>query len=108
MYGDKTGGRQLGTLNKKTKELEELIKNKYPDFNPILSMIEISRNPETPLNVRYSCLKEVAQYLFPKKKALELSSDGDTTEIPEIVFKIVGTKGNRYNDISSLKTQNNT
>ena len=66
----KTGGRVKGTPNKKTIELQELIKEKYPNFNPILSMIELAENHFTATELQFQCLKEVAQYLLPKRKSL--------------------------------------
>lgn len=75
MKGSKTGGRKAGTPNRKTNDVIELINNKYPNFNPILSLIEISQDQNIDLNIRTSCLKEIASYMFPKRKAIEIDAN---------------------------------
>lgn len=69
----KSGGRRRGTPNKRTAELLELLKKQYPKYNPVLQMAEIAQDEEVEMSLRIQCAKEVAQYLFPKRKAVELS-----------------------------------
>lgn len=71
----KTGGRKAGTPNKKTNDVIELINKQYPGFNPVLSMIKISQDENVDVNIRVSCLKEVSNYMFPKRKAIEVDSN---------------------------------
>jgi hypothetical protein len=40
-------------------------------------MIAIARNPETPLEIRFMCHREIATYLLPKLKAVDLTGQGD-------------------------------
>lgn len=92
MKNFKTGGRIKGTPNKKTVVLEELIQNKFPDFNPILSMVELAESELTPVDLQFQCLKEVSQYLFPKRKSIEVSEEV-LIEKPEITITFVGVDG---------------
>ena len=55
-------GRKKGTPNKNTQELKNRIENEYPDYDPILSMVAIGNDPETPLELKITCHKEVAKY----------------------------------------------
>src|SRR5574344_3013784 len=69
--GTKTGGRQKGTPNKKTQELMELIEANYKGFNPVLELIKIAMDKNTPLDLKASVLKDVASYIYPKRKAID-------------------------------------
>ena len=69
--GIKSGGRKAGTPNKKTMALKELIEENYEGFDPILELIAISQKEIVPTDLKVSILKDVAQYIYPKRKALE-------------------------------------
>lgn len=70
------GGRPKGAPNRKTQLLEELINEKYPEYNPVLDMIDLAQKSDDP-EMRFKCSKEVAGYLFPKRKAVEVSGTND-------------------------------
>ena len=67
----KTGGRKAGTPNKKSTALKELIEENYEGFDPILELIAISKKDKTPTDLKISILKDVAQYIYPRRKAIE-------------------------------------
>jgi len=69
--GFKTGGRKKGTPNKRTTDLLKIIEEKYPDFDPVLAMIEIIKAPYTSNAVRAYCIKAVLPYFYPKRKPVE-------------------------------------
>ena len=91
MKRGKTGGRQKGTPNKRTVEFAERLEKLNCD--PLELMARMVNGEETqPAKVgvdddgntiiedlppswelRASCAKELLQYLYPKRKALELS-----------------------------------
>ena len=64
-------GRKKGTPNKRTVEIEELFRRHH--FNPIERMIELCNKPRVPLEIKAQFLKELAQYGWPKRKAVEHS-----------------------------------
>ncbi len=97
----KTGGRQKGTPNKKTVVLEELIQNKFPDFNPILSMIEIAVSDFTPTDLQFQCLKEISGYIYPKRKPIELNDRDEEIKNNKIEVVFVDSK----KDIEELGKQ---
>lgn len=71
--GMRFGGRQKGTPNKKTQSLLE--KCAALDFDPFNAMLEIAKDPTH--EHRVAALKEVCQYLYPKRKSLEHSANVD-------------------------------
>lgn len=79
-------GRKKGTPNKRTKNLIELIESKYPDFDPIISLIEISQDIETPLDIKVNCLKEIAKYIHPQRKAVEIATNPDDEISTKVIF----------------------
>ena len=104
--GEHRGGRQKGTPNKRTLELREALEaaGLNDENHPVVMMFrvytgeitmpvvvrktdgddswnEVEDVPLAPA-VRVKCMSEVAQYLEPKRKAIELSSpDGKPLEV---------------------------
>jgi len=67
----KTGGRVRGTPNKKT----ELVAKKLAKLgcDPLEGLAKIALNPETKVEVKVRCLAELAQYVYPKRKAVNIA-----------------------------------
>jgi hypothetical protein len=65
----KTGGRRAGTPNRDTKEISELLESL--GHNPIEVVVQIARNPEASLELCGRMNTELAQYVYPKCKAVE-------------------------------------
>jgi len=68
----KTGGRQPGSTNKRTSVLE---KCEAVGLDPFSAMATIASDVADPN--RFQALKELAQYIEPKKKAVEVSGSLD-------------------------------
>lgn len=64
-----------GTPNKKTQSLIEKCEAKGIDLFD--TFLEIIQNEEAEPGLRFSALKEAAQYVYPKRKALEHSGKLD-------------------------------
>ncbi|MEW8074140.1 MAG: hypothetical protein AB2826_27410 [Candidatus Thiodiazotropha sp.] len=71
--GRKTGGREKGTPNKDKQELIDALKEKWPDYHPVIAMAEIAHNEKSSSELKFQAHKEIAQYIEPKRKAVELS-----------------------------------
>jgi len=69
--GHKTGGRTAGTPNRKTQEISALLDSLGCD--PIEGMARIAMNKEHPPELRGRMYAELAQYVFPKRKAVDHS-----------------------------------
>src|ERR671915_2208311 len=67
----KYGGRQAGTLSK--SNLLALLREKYPDFHPILAMLEMYHDSDTPAELRARLLNDIASYTVPRIKPIEFT-----------------------------------
>ncbi len=65
-------GRKVGTPNKRTKTIEEKLEAMGCD--PIEAMARLAMDENEPTALRFAALKELAQYVAPKRKAVEVSS----------------------------------
>lgn len=69
----KTGGRQKGTPNKSTQDLQELMNE--AEFNPYLRLMAILPGLELPQQVKV-CM-DLMGYVYPRRKAVELTAPGE-------------------------------
>lgn len=78
--GIKTGGRKPGSLNKKTLDLLAVCEEE--GIEPFRAMI-IEAKRMTQAVDRFDAYEKICQYLYPKKRAVELSNDpeGDGFQI---------------------------
>ena len=74
MKGKKTGGRLPGTLNRQTSELIDLIKFKYPGYHPVVALVDIA-NSSQDISIRLQANKEVAKYICPQVKSVEIKDN---------------------------------
>lgn len=70
--GFKTGGREQGTPNREHKKLIEMLAEKYPNYHPVLAMADIANNGTLEINLRFHANKEVAKYICPQLKTVEV------------------------------------
>ena len=82
----RTGGRKKGTPNKKTLEVQERIN--ALDYDPITTMVKISQQAMDDENYALAgqMAKELAQYVYPKRKAIEHINKEDIVEMPKIII----------------------
>jgi hypothetical protein len=71
MPRQKTGGRTAGTPNKRTLAIEEKLAALGCD--PIQGMARLALDESEPSALRFAAMKELAQYVAPKRKAMEIS-----------------------------------
>ena len=76
--GERRGGRQKGTPNKDKQAFLDVLAKRFPNYHPVVAMAEIANDPEVDLNLRFSASKEVAQYVAPKLKNVEHSTNPDS------------------------------
>jgi hypothetical protein len=69
----KYGGRKAGTPNKPKPTLLEMLRERYPDFHPILAMLEMYHDPKTPVEVKARLLNDIASYTLPRLKPIEFT-----------------------------------
>lgn len=85
MRGKKTGGRTKGTLNKATQDV--LARLDALGCDPIEGMALIAADKTASLELRGRMYAELAQYVAPKRKAMELTGAGGG-DAP-VIFKTV-------------------
>lgn len=84
--GKKTGGRQRGTPNRRTQDVRLILERLGCD--PIEGMARIAMDPQNPVEVRARMFAELAGYVAPKRKALEMAG----TDANRVTFNIgIGT-----------------
>ena len=76
-------GRQKGTPNRATVDLAERIRaavqkatrGKVKDYDPIEQMAICAVQKSTPLGLRITCHKEVAEYIYAKKRSVTVGAE---------------------------------
>jgi hypothetical protein len=76
-----------GTLNKKSDEL--LRKLEKLGCDPIEGLAMIALAPDTKLDLKVRCYAELAQYVYPKRKAVDLGGQDEKSPITFEVKHIV-------------------
>jgi len=66
---------RAGSPNKNKKALIKLLEDKYPGYEPILEMVSIAVDDSNDIRIRFDANKEVAQYIYPKLKAIEVQAN---------------------------------
>ena len=72
----KTGGRKPGTPNKQTKAIARKLAKLGCD--PIEGLAKIALDPKTEPTLKVRCFAELAQYVYPKRKAVDLATADDS------------------------------
>jgi hypothetical protein len=78
--GHKTGGWKAVTPNRKAREITELLESL--GHSPIEAMVRIAPNPKASLELRGRMNAELAQYVYPKRKAVEVAADQGAPLVP--------------------------
>lgn len=71
----KYGGRAKGTPNKSTQNLLDICEQE--GIEPFRAMLRAFKDIEDPVR-QVDALEKICQYLYPKRKAIELSTDEDS------------------------------
>lgn len=111
-------GRPKGSKNKRTKDVIEILEEKFPGYNPVAAMAALAHDDvkcgvcdgtgkvtrrrrcdhcngtgkiPVPLELQAQMHREVAQYIAPKRRAVEMSgSVGTKVKLVDLTGK--GTK----------------
>jgi hypothetical protein len=77
--GLKTGGRKAGTPNKRTLDVIERLDELGCD--PIEGMAKIALDPQNPIELRARMFSDLAQYVAPKRRAVDHSASDGTGNV---------------------------
>ena len=84
----KTGGRKLGTPNRRTADIEEKLAALGCD--PIAGMAAIATDETQDIGLRAQMFKELAQYVASKRKAVEMSGpNGEALTTVPIEIRLI-------------------
>lgn len=97
--GFKTGGRQAGTPNKRTKIIDEKLAELSCD--PIKEMARLAQDAATPLSLRAMLFRELAQYVAPKCRAVEIN-DGEENIPLSVTVRFIGPDGKERKDLGKI------
>ena len=65
------GGRRAGSPSKSA--ILALLRERYPDFHPILAMLDMYHDPATPAELKARLLNDIAAYTLPRLKPIEFT-----------------------------------
>lgn len=68
--------RPKGSPNKRTLDAAELIRAAFPGWDPLRQLAEMAQDESLSAADRRACAVEVAAYLYPKRKAVEVTGAG--------------------------------
>jgi len=77
-------GRKPLIQNKLTRDLKQEGLDKYPNFNPIVALLDFFYETEDP-KLKLDRLKELAKKFVPDLKAVDVVTDGQSLNIPAII-----------------------
>ncbi len=85
----KTGGRKKGALNKRTADVIATLEGR--DFDPINMLIDIALDAKgnnkdgsfQDKNLAFQACKELAQYVAPKRKAMEMTAEVTNVDLAD-------------------------
>ena len=64
---------RAGSPNKPTQALRALLNQRFPGWSPVVQMAEMAQDPAHTSEIRLSAAKEVAKYIYPQLKAVDLA-----------------------------------
>ena len=106
MRGYKTGGRTAGTPNKRTGDV--MWRLEALGCDPLQGLAKIAADPNTDTTLRARVLADLLPYLYPKRKALELTGpDGGAVEVDlrqvreRLALKLIALMNEKPEDIES-------
>jgi len=68
-----------GIPNKPKRRLLQILEEQYPGWHPVTQLAGIANDESNDLRTRMDAAKEVAQYVTPKLKAIEIQGNTDTS-----------------------------
>ena len=72
-------GRRKGSLGKDKQALRDRLAEKFPGWDPVEAMAKVANDKSADPATRFQACKEVAQYIHPKLKSIEVSGELKST-----------------------------
>ena len=81
--GERRGGRTPGTPNRATAKVSD--KLAAQGFDPIAAMVAITTDPAADLTLRGLMASELAAYVHPKRRALDLTAETGSSDVTVVI-----------------------
>lgn len=91
-------GRQAGTLNKKSRSLEDRCKEL--NFSPFDALLDLAQFSDTE-KIRFAAIKELCAYLYPKRKAIEHFGSVNNPYLDMPLEKLAALAREKLNSVDS-------
>jgi hypothetical protein len=85
--GFKTGGRTKGTPNRDKQVIRDRLSSLYPEYDPILAMVEMANDESLEPSMRLDCHKTIANYIHPKMRSIEHIIEDEPQSISITIVK---------------------
>ena len=59
------------------------LEDSFPNYDPLLALVEIAQDPETDLSMRVDCHKTLASYLTDADSQLDIDGDGESKPLTD-------------------------
>jgi len=69
-------------LENRGDRILSLIQTKFPNYHPLLAMVEMAHDTSVEDSIKFNCHKELARYVAPQLKAVEVRTSSD--ELPKV------------------------
>ena len=79
--GERRGGRNKGTPNKKTLNFIDELGN----FKPVQELLNLFAYTQDD-NLKFAIIKEILKYVYPQRKAVEMTALVESTETTQEAF----------------------
>jgi len=81
---------RLGSPNKNKKFLLKKLQEMYGEsFDPIMKIAEIASKVENDESLKLAAWKEIAQYVYPKLKSIEVTGDSDNPLVTSVQIELI-------------------
>jgi len=71
------GGRPIGSKTQPKRQLVQLLEEYFPGYNAVVSMAKLANDEGASRAERFNANKEVAKYMHPQLKAVDITSAGE-------------------------------
>ena len=82
-------GRTAGSSNKNKDRLLRQVQSEFPNYNGLVELLRLAKNPATSVNEQIQCYKEVNRYLYPTLKAIETTVAIEEVQTPLKIRRII-------------------
>lgn len=51
------------------------VRKRYPNYHPVIAMVDIAHHADASLDLQFNCHKTIAKYIEPELKSIEVKGD---------------------------------